>query len=143
MTVTTTREMKEGVHKAIQEIGAYFPAHEIQVLEDETGGAYVLVQELDLGECFAPARSWVGFHITDLYPEADVYPHFVSGDVRYVGGAIAPNGGFPESINPNNTMPGFDLPALMVSRRSNRWNPKRDTAALKLVRVLDWIRSRP
>jgi len=28
----------------------------------------------------------------------------------------------------------------MVSRRSNRWDPARDTAALKLHRVLLWFR---
>jgi hypothetical protein len=27
----------------------------------------------------------------------------------------------------------------MVSRRSNRWDPARDTAALKLHRVLLWL----
>ena len=42
---------------------------------------------------------------------------------------------------PNIAMPGFELPAIQISRRSNRWNPDRDTAALKLARVLDWIRS--
>jgi hypothetical protein len=36
---------------------------------------------------------------------------------------------------------GTDL-ATMVSRRSNRRNPATETAALKLTKVLDWIRSR-
>jgi len=36
-------------------------------------------------------------------------------------------------------MPGFNLPAVMVSRASHRWNPVTDTAALKLLRVLEWL----
>jgi hypothetical protein len=32
-------------------------------------------------------------------------------------------------------------PAIMLSRRSNRLNPETDTAALKLAKVLDWIRN--
>jgi hypothetical protein len=31
-------------------------------------------------------------------------------------------------------------PATAVSRRANRWNAAVDTAAIKLTRVLDWIR---
>ena len=37
----------------------------------------------------------------------------------------------------------FTGAATMVSRKSNRWNPAQDTAALKLAKVLDWIRTRP
>jgi hypothetical protein len=28
-----------------------------------------------------------------------------------------------------------------VSRRSNRWNAANDTAALKLAKVIEWLRS--
>ena len=31
--------------------------------------------------------------------------------------------------------------ALQVSRRSNRWSPALDTAAAKLLKVLEWVRS--
>jgi len=135
--------MIDDVRQAIEELKTSFSDHEVRTLEDGDGGAYVLVEDLDLGERYAPPTSWVGFHITHPYPDADVYPHFISGDVRYLGAGPTPNSGFPEGIAPGHAMPGFNLPAIQISRRSNRWNPDRDTAALKLARVLDWIRSRP
>lgn len=133
--------MQEAVRKAIDEIAARYPGHQIRICEDGQGGAYVIVDELQLGDRYAPPTSWIGLHITCLHPEPDIYPFFLSGDVRYVGDGPTPNGGYPEAISPGHKMPGFDLPAIQVSRRSNGWNPRRDTAAAKLARILDWIRS--
>lgn len=33
--------------------------------------------------------------------------------------------------------------AIQISRRSNRLNPATDTALIKLLKVLDWLRGRP
>lgn len=134
--------MTDDVRAAIEELEASFPGHEVRSLEDSEGGAYVLVEDIDLGERYAPSRSWVGFHLTHPYPDADVYPHFVAEAVRFTGSAVAGNG-YPEGMAPNMKMPGFDVAAIQISRRSNGWNPDHDTAALKLARILDWIRSRP
>lgn len=134
--------MTDDVRNAIGELEQSFPGHEVRTLEDGEGGAYVLVEGLTLGERFAPPISWVGFHITHPYPDADVYPHFIAGDISYIGTAANANG-YPEGMAPSQTMPGFDLAAIQISRRSNRWNPDRDTAALKLTRILDWVRGQP
>jgi hypothetical protein len=132
----------DDVRQAIEELEQSFPGHAIRTLEDGEGGAYVLVEALDLGTQYAPPTSWVGFHITHPYPDADVYPHFIAGETRYLGSSTSAHG-FPDGMQPNQTMPGFNRAAIQISRRSNRWDPDRDTAALKLARVLDWIRSRP
>jgi hypothetical protein len=134
--------MTDEVRIAIEELEQSFPDHVVRTLEDGEGGAYVLVEGLTLGERFAPPTSWVGFHITHPYPDADVYPHFIAGGTRYLGSANAGNG-YPDGLQPGQKMPGFNLDAIQISRRSNRWNPDGDTAALKLTRVLDWVRSRP
>jgi hypothetical protein len=128
------------VRQAIEELGESFPGHDVRTLEDGEGGAYVLVEALDLGERYAPRTSWVGFHVTHPYPDADVYPHFIAGETQYLGTGASANG-YPEGMAPSLNMPGFDLPAIQISRRSNRWNPDRDTAAFKLSRILEWIRS--
>ena len=94
----------------------------------------MILEDLDLGPAFTPSTSSVGFAISPLYPRADVYPHFVRPDLaRSDGSALT------APLNPGHAMPGFNRPAVMVSRRSNRWNPACDTAALKLHRVLFWF----
>jgi hypothetical protein len=135
--------MKEAVRKAIDEIASSYPGQPIREIEDGEGGAYVIVDDLQLGEKYAPPISWIGLHITFLHPEPDIYPLFLDANVRYIGSGQAANGGYPEAMTQGHKMPGFDLPAIQLSRRSHRWNPVRDTAALKLTRVLDWIRSQP
>ncbi len=134
--------MTDDVRQAIEELEQSFPGYEIRTLEDGDGGAYVLVEALGLGTKYAPPTSWVGFHITHPYPDADVYPHFIAGETRFLGSSATANG-YPDGMQPNQTMPGFNQAAIQISRRSNSWDPDRDTAALKLARVLDWTRSRP
>ena len=74
------------------------------------------------------------FAISFLYPCADIYPLFVHpGLVRTDG---QPHG---EGIS----LASFHgEPALQVSRRSNRLNPEIDTAALKVIKVIKWLRTR-
>jgi hypothetical protein len=127
--------MNPSVASAINQVARAFPDSRTTYREDGQGGAFVLVDEVDLGPAFTPRTSWVGFAISSLYPRADVYPHFVRPDlVRADGAALT------VPLNPGQTLPGFDQPATMVSRRSNRWDPARDTAALKLHRVLLWFK---
>ena len=94
----------------------------------------MIVDELELGSTFAPSTSWIGFQIPALYPRADIYPHFVRPDLARADGRA-----LTAPLNPGHSMPGFNRPAVMVSRRSNRWDPARDTASLKLQRILTWF----
>lgn len=138
--------MKAHVKKAVAQIREGMPGHDVRVKEDADGGAFVIVEGIDIGESYAPSVSWIGFHITWPYPDADVYPHFIDPGVRYVGEGAAPNahpeGDMPTSLTRGAAMPGFETAAIQVSRRSNRWNPASDTALLKLLRVIDFLRSR-
>lgn len=138
--------MKPDVAKAIEEIREGFPSNTVRVNEDPDGGARIIVDGLDIGQGFIPAVSWIGFHITFPYPDADVYPHFLDAAVRYVGSGETPNqsphGDLPAAMTRGAMMPGFELPAIQVSRRSNRRNSETDTALQKLLRVLEFLRSR-
>lgn len=125
--------MNASVRAAVEQLERAFLGHRLEVLEDGQGGAFVIVEDLELGPAFTPSRSWVGFQIPALYPRADIYPHYVCPELTRVSGPLT------TPLNPDRQMPGFNRAAVMVSRRSNRWDPARDTAALKLHRVLMWF----
>lgn len=132
--------LKPDVARAIDEIRAAYPEQTLSFEEDGEGGAFVEVDDLLLGEQYEPARSWVRFRITFQYPMADVYPHFVVDGLKRKGGRA-----LGESFHLNNQgwqPPSGTKTATMISRRSNRRDPTTETAAIKLEKVLSWIRSR-
>ncbi len=137
--------MKEGVEAAIEELEEGFPGAKVTAKDDESGGAFVLVEDVDYGGAFAPRRSWIGFHVT-YNPDADVYPHFIDPEVKYVGAGKTPHqhadGNLPAAMTRGMAVPGFDKPAIQVSRRSNRRNAETDSPLQKLLRVLEFLRSR-
>jgi hypothetical protein len=146
MVTTTHKRMKPDVATAIQELRDGLPGHNVRTQDDGVGGAFVIVDDLDIGDSFAPPVSWLGFHITFGYPEASVYPHFMDARVRYVGEGETPNahadGNLPAAMSRGATMAGFDLPAVQISRKSNHSNPETDSALQKLLRILEFLKSR-
>jgi hypothetical protein len=103
------------------------------VEDEEQGGAHVTVGDLAIGSQYEPEKSSCSFTITFQYPHADVYPHFLDAKVVRKDGKNHPQ--------------GFSMAAwcgrqaLQISRRSNNLDPSVDTAALKLLKVLQWIRA--
>ena len=92
-----------------------------------------MVRGVPMGCPYAQVEVWLGFQITFQYPYADVYPHFTNPDLaRSDGGGLG--GGF-------GTASFRGQPAIQISRRSNRLNPETDTAALKLLKVVTWMKS--
>ena len=125
-------DVTAAVAKAIEEIRRTFEECEVEVFPDGSGGAVVVVRGIPLGCPYVLAKVWVGFHITYQYPYADVYPHFTNADLRRSrGGGLGSGFGGASFRN---------SPAIQISRRSNRLNPERDTAALKLLKVLKWTK---
>ena len=126
--------MIPSVEAAIAEIRQAFPGRQIDVDAESQGGAYVVVHDLELGAQYQPQSSWIGFLIQYTYPMSDVYPHFAAADLSRTDGA-----GLDSAFQRSQWR---DRPATQISRRSNRWDPTEDTAALKLHKVLDWIRGK-
>jgi hypothetical protein len=126
--------MTPDIKEAVEEIRRAFPGRTIDVEPEARGGAYVVVHDVPLGDQYKPVSSWVGFFITFQYPHADVYPHFIDAGVVRTDGKTHGE--------------GFALAdwrgrrALQISRRSNHLNPAVDTAASKLAKVLQWIKSK-
>ena len=130
--------IKPEVIEAINEVRASFSGHQVDTEPDDQGGAFVRVHEVDLGPTYKPSTSWVGFQITFQYPFADIYPHYIRPDIVHADGRA-----FVPPFHPNHTfaLPSGGVSAAMISRRSNHRDPITDTALVKLVKVLDWLRS--
>lgn len=121
------------VQKAIEQIRVSFPDCPLETSPDGSGGAFVTLRNLPLGPPWAQADTWISFQITFQYPYADVYPHFVRHDLSRLD--RQPLGvGFGQAQFRNQ-------PAVQISRKSNRLNPATDTAVLKLLKVMQWLRS--
>jgi hypothetical protein len=127
--------VKPQVEQAVGEIQAEYGDVQVRVRDDGEGGAYVIVEEVDLGPFYRPSKSWIGFRITFQYPYSDTYPHYVCGDLSRVDGR--PLG---EGTSSNVTFEG--RAAVQISRRSNRLDPRSQTALIKLKKVLAWLASR-
>ncbi len=131
--------MKRAIELAIEEIRRSVQGSAVVAEPDADGGAFVTVDGIGIGPSYDPATSFIGFHITFQYPHADIYPHFVVAalarkDGRPLGEGFHQN---REWITPTKT-----VKATMVSRKSNHMNAAVDTAATKLQKVIEWIRSR-
>jgi hypothetical protein len=121
------------VEKAIADLRSVFSGKPIEATADGSGGAFIVVDGIDLCELYAQDSTWLGFHITYLHPASDVYPHYVRPDLsRRDGAPLGP--GFAPT-----TWVHGQRPAMQLSRRSNRWDPRRDTPALKALKVLAWM----
>src|SRR5947207_2867258 len=116
--------MTPEVEQAIIELREMFPGHRVEVMPDREGGAYVVVDGVELGERCRPSATWIGFHITFQYPNSDIYPHFVDAGLKRADGTEIPRNGVSGPVSWQNRT------ALQLSRRSNRLIPATDTAAL-------------
>jgi hypothetical protein len=135
----TTAKLTTQVKQAIEEIRKAFAGHSVDVEPDNDGGAYVTVDSLFLGDQFVPSTSWIGFHITYQYPHAGIYPHHTAGDLMRADGQA-----LGEAIHQGREWktPSRTRSAMVFSRKSHGWDASRDTAAVKLQMVLEWIRTR-
>jgi hypothetical protein len=121
------------VKVAVAELDSQFAGYAMTVTPDGAGGVFVVIDGLDPGAPYLDAETWLGFQITSVYPDADVYPHF-SGRLRRIDHS-AHGEGMSETE-------WLGRPALQLSRRSNRWNSATDTATLKALKVITWLASR-
>jgi hypothetical protein len=131
--------LTDEVKVALIELSATFTDAVVTHVEDGNGGAFVKVSSFAIGSRYNLDETWVGFHLTYQYPEADVYPHFGAPGLALAdGAALKAEDGFSQTAwGPE----GRTEPVTQFSRRSNRWDATRDTAEDKLLRVLEWLRA--
>ena len=126
--------MKPQIEQAVEELRACFPDAEVVACGTDDGGASVRIDSIDLGPSYIPRETWIAFAIGFQYPHADVYPLFVRPDLVRADGQPHGEGLAPGSF--------IGEPALQLSRRSTRLNAEIDTAALKVTKVVQWLRNR-
>ena len=124
--------MKQDVAKAIEELKRAFPSSEVFTQEDGEGGAYVIVEDVGLGCRYQPSSTWLGGHISALYPYADIYPLFMADDVYREDGVA-----FEPPVTPGAQFCG--RPALQISRRNNSTQHYPQTAVAKFMKVLHFL----
>jgi hypothetical protein len=128
--------MKVEVAAGIEDLKRQFPSAALTVREDGQGGSYVVMDPMELGDMFVPRTSWVGFHIPAQYPYADIYPVFISADVRRSNGVA-----FLAPVTPGHSFEG--RPALQVSRRSSAAQAGLQKVSIKILKVLDFLERLP
>jgi hypothetical protein len=140
--------MTPEVEEAIEAIRRHFHGFAALVGPDQNGGACVIVEGVPLGPPWAQADTWLGFHITHACPYADVYPHFVRGDLTRADGnppgeAISNGHTFPQpGVVVGNTLSA--RAATQLSRRAKNRDPESalETPLIKTLKVLRWLKSR-
>jgi hypothetical protein len=125
--------MKPSVEAAIAELRAKYPGCvDLTALGD--GGARAVVRGLSLaGSPYVQPDTWCGFTITYTHPYADIYPHFVRGD-------LARRDGKPFGLGFQANRDFYGTKALMLSRRTKLFGPENPVSAvLKLEKVIRWM----
>jgi hypothetical protein len=128
--------MNQDVAEAVEELNRAFSPSAVTVTEDNAGGAYVIVETVDLGPQFTPQQTWMGGHIPSLYPAADIYPVFIGADVQRAGGRA-----FEVPVTTGHTFNG--RPAIQISRRNNQIHLASQTAVAKFIKILDFLEKLP
>lgn len=122
------------VRQGLDELAVLFG--ELAVAPDGQGGARVTVRDISLPEGLNRTESWCGFVIPFNYDDVQVYGHHFPADLRRADGQPLNGPGFNYSGNWEGT------PALVISRSSPGWRKGIDTAALKLVKVIEFLKRR-
>jgi hypothetical protein len=124
--------MKVEVSTAIEELKRQFGGSSLTAREDGQGGAYVVMEPVQLGPKFRPPETWVGFQIPAQYPYADLYPVFIGGNVVRADGAA-----FQAPVTPGHNFEGRG--AIQISRRSAAAQSGTQKAVAKILKVLDFL----
>jgi len=125
--------MTPSVAAAVEGVRSAFPNTDVTVLaEDGQGGVFIRLEEVDLGPGFAPSKTWVGAQLPSNLPYADVYPVFMAPGLTRTDGQSLSNA-FAQVTWQNHS-------ATQVSRRSNRMGGGGQSAAVKLFKVIEYVK---
>jgi hypothetical protein len=122
------------VAEQVEELKAHFADKMVTTEPDGSGGAYVVINAIDPGPAYKQRESWLGFQITYLCPDADVYPVYLSADLQRVDGQ-------PHTA-PITPVTWRNRSALQYSLRSPQRDPQTETATIKAAGVIACLRER-
>jgi hypothetical protein len=122
------------VAEQVEELKAQFADKTVTAEPDSAGGAYVVIDPIDPGPAYQQRESWLGFQITNMCPDADIYPVFLSPSLVRVDGK-------PHTA-PITAATWRGRDALQYSLKSPQRNPEVDTAAIKAAGVIACLAER-
>ena len=125
---TTTATVE--VINAIKDLEAVLPGR-VRSEPDGFGGAYVTVEDIELGPGWSRPSAPLTFHVPYNYPAAAIYPYYLPPDAR-------PLNSSPPALQ---QVVWRGNPATQVSLRHTRWDPVRDNALGCVFQVRSWLRS--
>lgn len=115
------------ITQALRELEEAFPG-QVTVVSDDANGAIVRIEGVELSSRWTPQRGDLWFLIPFHYPDAAIYPYYVTGAA----------GTGLQALQPASWR---GMPATQVSLRHNGWNPQVDTALGSVRQALAWLRS--
>jgi hypothetical protein len=123
---------------ALESLDAAFPGVSRRVVPDGQGGAWIEFADVPLGAPYAQATTYVVFLLPFNLPGSDIYPLFVCDDLSRLDGLPLGQGFQPTQL----AWPGEPSAraVVQVSRRT-RGSFAAQTAAQKINKVLDWMRT--
>lgn len=125
--------MNPAVEEVLAHLRTDFPDANVHFVPDGGGGGRVIIESVDLGQGYSPAKTWLGAHLPSTLPYADIYPLFIGAEV--VKANSQPHN------NPICAGHSFDgRPAIQISKRTNNLVATAEAAALKFTKVLHFIR---
>lgn len=130
--------IKTSVAEAIEGLRDQYGDNNVTFSPDGQGGAWVEIEEVPLSENYLQHSSFIAFLLPFNLPNADVYPVFVRSDLKRADGR--PLGeGFQQT---EAAVAGENPPrrVVQVSRRTRNGQFSTQTPALKIEKVLAWIR---
>jgi hypothetical protein len=124
--------VKVEVSAAIEEMKRQFSASSLTVREDGQGGAYVVMEPIELGPKYRPPVTWIGFQIPAQYPYADIYPVFIGAEVSRADGIA-----FQPPVTAGHHFEGRG--AIQISRRSAAAQSGSQKVVAKILKVVDFL----
>jgi hypothetical protein len=118
--------MSVEIARAVADLHATF-ADRVQIHEDPAG-AIVAIMGVALSERWSPRTGTLWFLIPYHYPDAAIYPFYITG-ARPTGGMI----GALQDVAWRGES------AIQVSLRHTAWNPKLDTALGSALQTQTWL----
>lgn len=123
--------LSSGALEAITEIEAEFD--NVGSEADGDGGAYIRVEEIEIGERWTPQIVPIEFQVLFNYPFAVVYPYYTVPELERADG-----GPWPDALQ---KVQWRERQVTQISLRSNNWQPQYDTAVNSLRLVCHWFQS--
>ena len=114
--------------QAVHELEQAFPGR-VTIEAQDPAGLVIELHEVALSARWTPQVCSLWFVLPYNYPDAAVYPYYVTG--------ATPTGGAVPALQP---VAWRDKPATQVSLRQTAWDPVRDTVVGCAVQTQAWLR---